>query len=159
MDIGGAFGTIFLAGTGALIANFTAKWIESWSRSSQSVEAQRDADLQDMIKSIQLLGEYTEKFWLNSAKDLGSEDIVLRAHMVAQQHEVTQIISDLFKGPEVSECNDEFLKLASAATGGSFGDPDREVEAGRLSEVLIASRSLERKAKKARRNLKRKFMA
>ncbi|WP_036578322.1 hypothetical protein [Brucella anthropi] len=155
----GALTTIFLAGIGAFIANFAAKWIESWSRSSQSIETQRDADLQEILLSAKLLCDHSEKFWVKSAIDLGSDDIILRAHMIAQQHQLAEIISELFKGPDKRDCDVEFHKLATAATGGNFGEPDREAEPGRLNEILIASRSLERCAKKARRKLKRKFMA
>ncbi|WP_247997407.1 hypothetical protein [Brucella tritici] len=148
-----------MAGIGAFIANFAAKWIESWSRSSQSVESQRDADLQEILLSAKLLCDHSEKLWVKSAAELGSDEIILRAHMIAQQHQLAEIISELFKGTDKQDCDVEFHRLATAATGGDFGDPNRDAEPGRLNEILIASRSLERRAKKARRSLKRKFMA
>ncbi len=151
--------TVLFAGIGAFIANFAAKYIESWVRRSQLLEAQRDTDLQDIFTTIAQICEISEKFWPTSGPELGLEDQILRAHMVALQHHLAELLGEVFTGPDKWDCDIQLHRLMEASTGGSFGDADREAEAGRLTEIFIASRALNRSAKKARRKLPRRFMS
>lgn len=152
-------GTVLLSGIGAFLAGFAAKWLESWSRGSQIVEAQRDADLADILASAKDLTDIAEKFWTKSATVLGEEDAILKAHMVAAQHHIAEVIAILFKGPAKWNCDVCFHRLALAATGGDCGEPDRDAEPQRLAEILIAFYAIQREVKMARRSLRRSFMA
>jgi len=128
-------------------------------RRSQSVEAQRDADLQEMVATTKLIGELSEKFWTKSAVELGPEDQMLRSHIMAAQHHLAEINSELFTGQIKWDCDVQLHKLMMAASGGAFGDDDREAEPGRLTEILIAANSVSRQVKKGRRKLPRSFMS
>ncbi|UXS09187.1 hypothetical protein [Agrobacterium tumefaciens] len=154
-----SFTTIILAGIGAFIANFAAKYIESWVRRNQLIEAQRDADLQDIFGTITQICDLSEKFWPLSAEALGSQDQILRSHIVALQHHLAELVAEVFTGKDKWDCDVQLHKLMMAATGGDFGEPDREAEAGRLTEIFIASRALNRSTKKARRKLPRRFLS
>lgn len=154
-----AVGTLLLAGIGAFIANFAAKFVEAQVRRSQVGETQRDADLQDLVVAAGLLGALSEKFWTKSATELGTEDQILRSHLMAQQHNIAELVNSLFSGENKWDCDVQVHALFKAATGGNFGDENREAEPGRLTEILIAVHSLVHKAKAARRNIKRHFLA
>lgn len=151
--------TIILAGIGAFIANFAAKYIESWVRRNQAIEAQRDTDLQDIFGTLDQICDLAEKFWPLSAESLGSQDQVLRSHMVALQHHLAELVAEVFTGKDKWDCDLQLHKLMMAATGGDFGEPDREAEAGRLTEIFIASRALKQSTKRARRKLPRSFLS
>lgn len=103
-----AVGTLLLAGIGAFIANFAAKFVEAQVRRSQVGETQRDADLQDLIVAAGLLGALSEKFWTKSATELGTEDQILRSHLMAQQHNIAELVNSLFRaktsGTVTSRC-------------------------------------------------------
>jgi hypothetical protein len=159
MDLWQPLGTVLLSGVGAFLASFAAKWVESWSRGGQRIEAQRDADLAAILESIRKLVVLAEEFWTNSAEALGPRDATIQAHMVAVQHNLAELIAVLYTGSDKWDCDICFHKLAIAATGGSYGDPERTAEPEHLAEILIASYSLERQVQKARRNLRRRFMA
>lgn len=152
-------GTVMLAGVGAFIASFAAKVIESWVRKSQTVEVQRDADLSDILQMSAKICELSEKIWSSRAADLGHEDAVMRAHVLASQHHLAEVVNDIFTSPGKWDCDIQLHKLMIAATGGDFGEPDREAEPQRLTEIFIAARALDRAAKAARRNLPRQFMS
>jgi len=154
-----SFSTVVLAGIGAFIANFAAKFIESWVRRSQQIETQRDADLHEIVATVKLIGELSEKFWTKSAAELGTEDLILQSHLKAEQHHLAEVIAEIFSGTDKWDCDIQVHKLATVATGGNFGEPDREAEPGRLAEILITVRALTREAKKGRRRLKRRLMA
>lgn len=151
--------TVILAGVGAFIATFAAKLIESFVRKSQSIEGQRDADLAEILQMSSIICDRAEKFWSKSAAELGPENAVLRAHILASQHNLAEVVNRLFTSPGKWECDVKLHKLMIAATGGDFGEPDRDAEPQRLTEIFILSRALDHSAKAARRNLPRKFMS
>ncbi|MGQ3211614.1 hypothetical protein [Shinella sp.] len=151
--------TILLAGIGAFIANFGSKYVETLFQRSKTAEEQRDADVLDLIAAARSLGELSERFWVKSAEDLGVEDQILRSQMIAQQHNIAELVSTLFTGQIKWDCDVKVHYLFTAATGGDFGEPDREAEPGRLTEIFIAVHGLVHQAKAGRRKTRRPWLA
>ncbi|MCL6708613.1 hypothetical protein M8R20_16590 [Pseudomonas sp. R2.Fl] len=148
-----------LSGLGALIATLISKLIDSFVRHSQSVEARRDDDLAEMITTANLLAQLCEKFWTKSATELGGDNQLLRSHIIAAQHLLTEINAELFTGQPKRECDVLLFRLFDAASGGNFDDPEREAEPGCLTKILIGRNALLREARRSRRKLRRKLLS
>ncbi|WP_162911535.1 hypothetical protein [Shinella zoogloeoides] len=154
-----AFWTIVLAGIGAFIANFGAKYVETLFQRSKNSEDQRNSDLQDLIAAARSLGEMSERFWVKGASDLGMEGQVLRSQMIAQQHNIAELVETLFTSPIKWDCDVKVHALIEHATGGDFWEPDREADPGRLTAILVAVHGLVHAAKAGRRKMRHNWLA
>lgn len=151
--------TLFAAGVGAFFANFIAEFMKSLVRKSQNIELARDDDLSTLLKWVDEMQVLATEYWTKSGQDLGSEEPVLRARIVARQQNTLDIVAHLFNGDPKRVCDVDFTRFMDAVGGGDFGEPDRPADPRRLVSVYRLGLAFMHLAKRSRRNLKRGWLA
>jgi hypothetical protein len=152
--------TVLWAGVGAFIAHFVTQGGDAFIRHSQLRESQRDADLAEILLTVERMGDICKRYWISAATESPKDDLVARSEIMAAQTRLLELIALLYKGSKTKQdCDVELHRLIDAATGGDFADPDRQPDPGRLTLVLIACAKLAHQAKTTRRKLRRRFLA
>ena len=147
------------AGVGAFIANFAAEFVKGRVRKSQSVESARDEDLGRLLRMVSDLEELATEYWTASGPSLGSNEILLRAKIVARQQHLLELIAHMFTGQPKRECDVVVTDLLDAIGGDDFGVPDRDAHPERLTAVYQYSLKFGHLAQKKRRSLRRGWLA
>jgi hypothetical protein len=144
---------------GSVIGPLAPKIIDFFLENGVSLERKRDAALQEVCVSIDVVLTCSEEYWPNT--DDGSPQLrILQSKMVAHLQNIQMLLPSLFEATSQSLKNsrDEWKALHAITTGGDFGEPDRVADGRRLTAIYQDALTLKRGVQIRRGQLKRKFM-
>ncbi|MCJ8138577.1 hypothetical protein [Falsirhodobacter halotolerans] len=138
---------------GAASGPFLKNFIEGWFARGIRFRANNQAMVDEACEHLDIVLEEAFSYWNSSAADLGKHDTIYAARITMRLHHVSHLIAQRFEShPKVSvSLAQKISDLMSYATGGTFGEPDREAEPRLLSAIGQSVLSLEREIKRCGR--------
>jgi hypothetical protein len=144
---------------GSVIGPLVPKIIDFLLESGVSLEKKRDALLDEVCDSVEVVLTCSEEYWPNT-NDGSPQSAILQSKIVAHLQNIQMLLPSLFEGSSQSLKNsrDEWKALHAITTGGEFGGADRVADGRRLTAIYQDALTLKRGIKIRRRQLKRKFI-
>lgn len=144
---------------GSLLGPLLPKFIDFFIESGVLLEKKRDASLEEICNSIEIVLTCSEEYW-PSIDDGSPRFRILQSKMVAHLQNIQMLLPSLLEAGSQGFQNsrDEWKALHSITTGGDFGEPDRVADGRRLTAIYQDALTLKRGVQFRRRQLKRKFV-
>ncbi len=150
--------TVAAAALGAFLAKTITEILGFHLNQSSALEADRDADMEKILKDIQEVREHGAQYWCNGQTEDAHK--VLAHRITAKLLGIGQTVDRLFtsdsklKEAVVSDLN----RFDDEITHGNFGVVGRPSDHERILSIELCAATLENKIQTCRRKLRRQYV-
>jgi hypothetical protein len=147
----------FAALFGSVVGPFITRLLDTYFGNAKRTELERDSLAQSICVEIDKLLDECTLFWGQSAEDIGSQLIALRATIFARVQSINMMQNELFNADpaKLKLTREEWRALHRSATGGNVDDDDRPADGGRLRAILQDGFQLKHGVQKCRSQMSR----
>ncbi len=161
--------TVVSAGLGALGATLLTELVRGRVRRAQTLEAQRDADVEYLIAKVEEVLVAATSYWASDARKDELSDVLLSSKVIAGQMAISQRVAALFSVEGIT--NREEMRSArdyaqkkleifmDTATSGLFLSRNRERDLGKIRTIHLAAEDLKFTLRELRRTMRRSHWA